>query len=89
MDVRGMARLAAGQSVEAAQEFQKILNDPALVWSDPVGAAARLQLGRALFLTGDKAKAKSAYQDSLTLWKDGDTDLPIFKQARAEYTQLQ
>ena len=87
--VRGMAYLAARQGVEAAGEFQKILRDRALVWSDPVGAVAGLQLGRALVLAGDEAKAKSAYQDFLTLWKDADRDLPILKQAKTEYAKLQ
>jgi eukaryotic-like serine/threonine-protein kinase len=49
---------------------------------------ARLQLGRAFALSGDKAKAKTAYQDFLTLWKDADSDVPILKQAEAEYANL-
>ena len=69
-------------------EFQKILDHPGIVVSDPVGALARLQLGRAYALTGDKAKAKSAYQDFLTLWKDADAGIPILKQAKAEYAKL-
>ena len=57
--------------------------------SDPIGALAHLQLGRALVLSGDKTKAKIAYQDFLTLWKDADPDIPILKQAKAEYAKLQ
>lgn len=87
--VRGMAYLAAHKSQEAAEEFQKIVKDSALVWSDPVGALARLQRGRGLALVGEKVKAKGAYQDFLSLWKDADTNIPILKQARAEYTKLQ
>ena len=55
----------------------------------PIGALAHLQLGRAYALSGDKTNAKSAYQDFLTLWKDADPDIPIFKQAKAEYAKLQ
>jgi tetratricopeptide (TPR) repeat protein len=81
--------LAAHQGAEAAAEFQKILDHGGIVFSDPVGAVARLQLGRALALWGDTAKAKTAYQDFLTLWKDADPDIPILKEAKAEYAKLQ
>ena len=87
--VRGLAYLAAHQSAEAAREFRKILDHRGIVISDPIGALAHLQLGRAYELSGDKAKAKSAYQEFLTLWKDADPDVPIFKQAKAEYAKLQ
>ncbi len=87
--VRGEAYLAAHQGAEAATEFQKILNHRGIVISDPIGALAHLQLGRALALSGDKTKAKTAYQDFLTLWKDADPDIPILKQAKAEYAKLQ
>jgi eukaryotic-like serine/threonine-protein kinase len=86
--VRGLAYLAAHQGAEAAAEFQKILDHRAIVVSDPIGALAHLQLGRALALSPDKTKAKTAYQDFLTLWKDADPDLPILKQAKAEYAKL-
>ncbi len=86
--VRGEAQLAAHHGAEAAVEFQKILDHPGIVVSDPVGALARLQLGRAYALTGDKTRAKSAYQDFLTLWKDADAGTPILKQAKAEYAKL-
>jgi hypothetical protein len=56
----------------------------AIVRSDPIGTLAHLQLGRAFVLSGDKLKAKAAYQDFLALWKDADSDIPIFKQAKAE-----
>jgi len=85
---RGLAYLAAHQGSEAAAEFQKILDHRGIVISDPIGALAHLQLGRAYALSGDKTKAKSAYQDFLTLWKDADPDIPILKQAQAEYANL-
>jgi len=87
--VRGLSYLAAHRGVEAAGEFQKILDHRGIVICDPIGALVRLQSGRAYALSGDKAKAKSAYQDFLTLWKDADRDIPILKQARAEYSKLQ
>ncbi len=86
--VRGQAYLAANQGAEAAAEFQKILDHPGIVLSDPIGALAHLQLGRAFALSGDKTKAKSAYQDFLTLWKDADPDISILKQAKTEYAKL-
>ncbi len=85
---RGEAHLAAHQGAEAAIEFQKILDHRGVVGSDPIGALAHLQLGRAYSLTGDKIKAKSAYQDFLTLWKDADPDIPIFREAKQEYARL-
>ena len=87
--VRGEACLAAHQGREAAVEFQKILDHRGIVLNDPVGALAHLQLGRAYAMQGDTAKAKSAYEDFLTLWKDADPDIPILKQAKAEYAKLQ
>jgi len=87
--VRGLAYLAVHQGAEAAAEFQKILNHRGIVVSDPIGALARLQVGRAFALSGDRTKAKAAYQDFLTLWKDADPDIPILKQAKAEYAKLQ
>jgi tetratricopeptide (TPR) repeat protein len=87
--VRGEAYLAAHQAAEAATEFQKILAHRGIVVSDPIGALAHLQLGRAFALSGDTTKAKTAYQDFLTLWKDADPTIPILKQAQAEYAKLQ
>jgi eukaryotic-like serine/threonine-protein kinase len=87
--VRGHAYLYAQQGDEAAAEFQKILDHRGIVASDPIGAVARLQLGRALVLSGDKTKAKAVYQDFLKLWKDADPDIPILQQAKAEYASLQ
>jgi len=87
--VRGEAYLAAHKGPEAVSEFQKILTHRGLVFGDPVGALARLQLGRAYALSGDKAKAKLAYQDFLPLWQDADRDIPILNQAQAEYAKLE
>ena len=87
--VRGEAYLAAHEGTEAAAEFQKVLGHRGVVLNDPIGALARLQLGRALAMSGDKIKAKATYQDFLNLWKDADADIPIFKQAKAEYAAPQ
>ncbi len=66
-------------------EFQKVIDHRGIVFADPIGALAHLQLGRALASSGDEAKAKSAYQVFFDLWKDADADIPVVKQARAEY----
>jgi serine/threonine protein kinase len=87
--VRGQAYLAAGQGQAAAEEFEKILGHPGIVRNQIIGALAHLQLGRAYVVSGDTAKAHIAYQDFLTLWKDADPDIPILKQAKAEYAKLQ
>ncbi len=87
--VRGEAYLAAHQGNEAAAEFQKILDHRGVVANEPIGALAHLQIGRAYAMQGDTAKAKAAYQDFLTLWKDADPDIPIFIAAKAEYAKLQ
>jgi hypothetical protein len=87
--VRGEAYLAAHQGSEAAAEFQKIINHRGIVLNSPIGALAHLQIARAYAMQGDTAKAKAAYQDFLTLWKDADPDIPILTQAKAEYAKLQ
>jgi tetratricopeptide (TPR) repeat protein len=87
--VRGEAYLAAHQGKEAAAEFQRILDHRGIVLNEPIGALAHLQLGRAYSLQGDTAKARAAYQDFLMLWKDADPDIPVFKEAEAEYAKLQ
>jgi len=87
--LRGEAYLAAGQGSGAAAEFQKIIDRPGLVWNCVTGALAHLELGRAEAVAGDKAKARAAYQDFLTLWKDADPDIPILKEAKAEFARLQ
>ena len=87
--VRGLAYLAIGRAEEAAVEFGRLLAHPGLAAGDPVEAAARRQLALALGLAGDKAKARSAYQDFLASWRDAEPDIPILKQAKAEYAKLQ
>ena len=87
--LRGDAYLAAHRGSEAATEFQKIIDHRGIVANDPVRALVHLQLGRAYAMSGDTAKAKSAYQDFLNLWKDADPDIPVLKQAKAEYAKLQ
>jgi len=86
---RGQAYLAANQGAEAAREFQKILDHPGIMVGDPIGVLAHLQLGRAYAMQGDDAKARAACQDFLTLWKDADPDIPILREAKAEYAKLQ
>jgi tetratricopeptide (TPR) repeat protein len=86
--VRGQAYLEAGRGQEAAVEFQKVLDHRGVVLADPVGTLAHLQMGRAYVLLGDKTKAKNAYKDFLTLWKDADPDLPVLTHANAEYAKL-
>ena len=86
---RGQAYLAARQGAEAAREFQKILDHPGIMVGDPIGVLAHLQLGRAYGMRGDTTKAKAAYQDFLTLWKDADPDIPVLKQAKAEYAKFE
>ena len=87
--VRGEAYLFARRGQEAVAEFQKVLNHRGVVLADPIGALAHLQLARAYRVLGDTTKAESAYQDFLALWKDADSDIPILKQAKAEYAKLQ
>jgi eukaryotic-like serine/threonine-protein kinase len=86
--VRGEAHLTAHQGSEAAAEFQKILDHRGVVLNEPIGALAHLQIGRAYAMQGDTAKAKAAYQDFLTLWKDADPDIPILIAAKTEYAKL-
>ena len=87
--MRGLAYLAARQPAAAAAEFQRILDHRSIVVVDPMDAMARLQLARALELSGESAKAKSAYADLLTLWKDADPKLPTVNETRAESVRIQ
>ena len=86
--VRGLAYLAARQPAAAAAEFQRIVDHRSIVLFDAMDAMARLQLARALALSGDTVKAKSAYNDLLTLWKNADPDIRFLKDAQAEYARL-
>jgi len=87
--VRGEAYLALHQGPQAAAEYQKILEHRGIVLNCLNGALAHLGLARAYVLQGDTVKAKAAYQDFLTLWKDADPDIPILIAAKAEYAKLQ
>jgi serine/threonine protein kinase len=87
--LRGQAQLMAHNGPAAAIEFQKFAEHRGIVLNYPLGALARLGLARAYALSGDRAKAKASYQDFLTLWKDADPDIPILKEAKAEYAKLQ
>jgi DNA-binding winged helix-turn-helix (wHTH) protein/tetratricopeptide (TPR) repeat protein len=87
--LRGEAYLMLRDGKAAAAEFQKFFDHRGVVGNLPSGALAHLQLGRAYNLSGDETKAKAAYQDFLTLWKDADPDIPILQQAKQEYARLQ
>jgi len=86
--VRGEALMAAKRHAEATAEFQKILDHRGIVGTDPIGVLAHLQLGRVFALSGDRTRAKAAYEAFLALWKEADADIPILKSARAEYARL-
>ena len=85
----GAAYLAGHQGSAAAAEFQKIIDHPGLIINNLIGALAHVGLARAYAMEGDKVKARAAYQDFLALWKDADSDIPILKEAKAEYAKLQ
>jgi serine/threonine protein kinase/Tfp pilus assembly protein PilF len=87
--LRGEAYLMLHDGNRATAEFQKFIDHRGVVVNFPWGALARLGLARAYAMQGDTAKAKTAYQDFLTLWKDADPDIPILKEAKAEYAKLQ
>jgi serine/threonine protein kinase len=86
--VRGKAYLLMNQGKEAANEFRKMLDHSGILINSPLRALAQLQLGRALVMSGDTSGGRKSYQDFLTLWKDADPDIPILKQAKAEYEKL-
>ncbi len=86
--LRGLAYLQAKQGPSAAAEFQNIVERRGINPTDPVHPLATLGMARGYALSGDTAKAKAAYQDFLALWKDADPDVPIFKEAKAEYEKL-
>jgi tetratricopeptide (TPR) repeat protein len=86
--IRGLAYLESGDGRSAAGEFQRLIDNPGLCWDFITGSLARLQLGRAQRLMGDNASARESYKEFLTIWKDADPDVPIYRQAKAEYAQL-
>jgi eukaryotic-like serine/threonine-protein kinase len=87
--IRGLAYLELGDGRSAAGEFQKLIDNPGLCWEYITCPLTRLQLARAQKLIGDNASARESYEDFLTLWKNADPDLPVYRQAKAEYAQLQ
>jgi predicted Zn-dependent protease len=87
--IRGQSLLALKKADEASAEFQKVIDHSGLVGMSPIGALAHLGLGRARAMAGDTARARKAYQDFLALWKDADPEIPLLKQAKAEYAKLQ
>ena len=86
--LRGVVHLEGHRPSESVTEFKKVPARPGVVFSDPVGVLAHLQLGRAYSQIADKTRAKSSYDKLLTLWKDTDPEIPILKQAWAEYAKL-
>jgi predicted Zn-dependent protease len=89
MYTRASALLMAGNAAEAAQLFQRVLSLKSAFPADFFIGLSQLGLARAYALQGDKAKARTAYQDFLGAWKNADADLPLLKQAQAEYAKLQ
>jgi hypothetical protein len=86
--LRGEAYLMRHDGAAAAAEFSKFIDHRGLVGNFPLGALARLGLARACAVQGEKGKARAAYENFLTLWKDGDAETPILKQAKAEYAKF-
>ncbi|MGA8501903.1 MAG: protein kinase [Candidatus Sulfotelmatobacter sp.] len=86
--IRGLAYLAQKNGPAAAAEFQKFLDHPGVIQNFVLGSLAHLQLGRAYAISGNTQKAKAAYQDFLTLWKNADPGIPILTEAKAEYAKL-
>jgi tetratricopeptide (TPR) repeat protein len=86
--LRGEAYLMLRDGDRAAAEFQKFIDHYGLVLNFPIGALARLGLGRAYAMQGKTVKARAAYQDFLTFWKDADPNTPVLKEAKAEYAKL-
>jgi serine/threonine protein kinase/predicted Zn-dependent protease len=86
--VRGLAYLESGDGRSAAAEFQKLIDNPGLCRQFITGPLARLQLGRAQRLMGDNASARKSYEEFLSIWKGADHDVPVYRQAKAEYAQL-
>ena len=95
--IRGQAYLAAGKGTEAAVEFQRIQEHPGVVWNCWTGALAHLGMARAnarqsrtsQAADAARVRALAAYKDFLALWNDADPDIPLYKQAKAEYAKLQ
>jgi tetratricopeptide (TPR) repeat protein len=87
--LRGLGYLQAKEGKEAAAEFQKVIDRKGAAGAGPYVPLAHIGLARAYALQGNTAKARTSYQDFFALWKDADPDIPILKQAKAEYAKLQ
>jgi len=87
--VRGNAYLKAGRGSDAVQAFQRLLDMKNVIAVDPLMPLAKVGIARAYVMTGDKAKARVAYQDFLALWKDADPEIPLLRQVKTEYAKLQ
>jgi tetratricopeptide (TPR) repeat protein len=86
--IRGLAYLQMGDGGSAAAEFRKLLDHPGIVGRSVNGALSHLELARAQKMMGDIAAARKSYEDFLALWKGADPDIPIYRQAKAEYAKL-
>jgi tetratricopeptide (TPR) repeat protein len=86
--LRGEAYIEVRNGPAAVAEFQKILDHPGIVLNFPLGALARLGLGRSYALSGDTAKSRATYEDFLALWKDADPNIPVLREAKTEYAKL-
>lgn len=86
--IRGLAYLESGDGRSAAGEFQKLIDNPGFCGDFITSPLARLQLGRAQTLMGDNASARKSYEEFLSIWKDADPDIPIYRQAKVEYAKL-
>jgi eukaryotic-like serine/threonine-protein kinase len=87
--LRGLAYVELGDGQSAAHQFQKLIDNPGFSVRHVIGPLARLQLGRAQKMMGDNASARKSYEEFLSIWKDADPELPIYRQAKTEYTRLQ
>ena len=86
--LRGLAYLRLNDGHSAALHFQKLIDHPGIVQGSIVGGLVHLQLARAEMLMGNKDAARKSYDDFLNLWKDADSDVPIYREAKAEYRRL-
>jgi serine/threonine protein kinase/Flp pilus assembly protein TadD len=86
--IRGLAYVGLGDGQSAAAQFQKLIDNPGFSVRHVIGPLARLQLGRAQKMMGDNASARKSYEEFLSIWKDADPDIPIYREARAEYARL-
>jgi len=86
--IRGLAYLQMGDGRKAEAEFQKLLDHSGIVGREVIGALSHLQLARAQQMMGDEAASRRSYEDFLALWKDADTDIPLYQQAKSECARL-